>query len=438
MQRNRANIWGDVDWVLVILFLVLALMGWVNIYAASYNEEHSSILDFSMNYGKQLIWILAGLVIGFVIMLVDVRIYERFGYVFYGITTFLLLLVLVVGTEIKGAKSWFTIGGVMSIQPSEFAKLGTALAVSKYMSGINVKISDVRSRLTLLVLLGVPGVLITLQPDPGSTLVYLSFIFVMYREGLSGNILLLGLISAALFILTLILKQTEVGLPFTDFALNGKYGLVIALALIGFTGYSLIKRYNKKAWRALLFGTLLSIGFVLSVDYVFDNLFKDRHRNRINELLGIISDPTGTGYNQHQSKIAIGSGGFSGKGFLEGTQTKFNFVPEQSTDFIFCTVGEEWGFLGSLTVIALFVFLLVRIIFIAERQRSKFSRIYGYSVASILFFHFTINIAMTIGLAPVIGIPLPFFSYGGSSLWGFTLLLFVFIKLDSERKNVLS
>lgn len=437
MQRSKRHIFEDADWVLILLFLLLAIMGWINIYAASYNEEHQSIFDFSMNYGKQMIWIVASLVLASVIMLTDVRIYEQFGYVIYGITSFLLLLVLVAGTEIKGARSWFTIGGVLSLQPSEFAKFGTALAVSKYLSSLNVKITDLQSRLTTILLLAIPGVLITLQPDPGSTLVYVSFVFVMYREGMSGNVLLLGLITAVLFIVTLILKQTSVGIPFTDFELNGKFMLVLTILIITGVAWFVMKSYNKKIWSTLLIGAIVSIGFVMSVDYVFDNVFKDRHRNRINELLGIISDPTGTGYNQHQSKIAIGSGGFSGKGFLQGTQTKFDFVPEQSTDFIFCTVGEEWGFIGSFLVIFLFVFLLVRIIFIAERQRSKFSRIYGYSVASILFFHFTINVAMTIGLAPVIGIPLPFFSYGGSSLWGFTILLFIFIKLDSERKYVL-
>ncbi len=437
MERTRRTFWSDVDWTLVILFLVLALMGWINIYAASYNEEHQSILDFSMGYGKQLVWIIASLILGFVIMLIDVRIYDRLAYVIYGATTLMLIMVLLVGSEIKGAKSWFTIAGVVSLQPSEFAKLGTALAVSKFMSSMNVKISDLQSRLTIIAILAIPGILITLQPDPGSTLVYASFILVMYREGLSGKILLFGLLSAVLFIMTLFLKQTGFGIPFTEIELNGKYALVIAIVVLSGTSIALLKNYNKSGWQSILIGAILSIGFVLSVDYVFDNLFKDRHRNRINELLGIISDPTGTGYNQHQSKIAIGSGGFSGKGFLQGTQTKYDFVPEQSTDFIFCTVGEEWGFIGSFVVIALFIALLLRIIFIAERQRSKFSRIYGYSVASILFFHFTINIAMTIGLAPVIGIPLPFFSYGGSSLWGFTLLLFVLIKLDSERKYVL-
>lgn len=370
------------------------------------------------------------------IMFLDSRFFESFAYGIYGFLTFLLLAVLVVGSEIKGAKSWFVIGGVMSLQPSEFAKMGTSLAMAKYLSGLNVKITNLESRLVAIAILALPGALIVLQPDPGSTLVYLSFVFVMYREGLSGNVLLLGLSAAVLFVLTLILKQTSVDLPLLDVPMNGKYGLILVIFVITGTAFLLLKNYNKKAWRPLLIGLIMSVGFIMSVDYIFDNVFKDRHRNRINELLGIISDPRGTGYNQYQSKVAIGSGGMWGKGFLQGTQTKYDFVPEQSTDFIFCTVGEEWGFFGSFLVIALFLFFLFRIVIIAERQRSKFARIYGYSVASIFFFHFTINIAMTIGLAPVIGIPLPFFSYGGSSLWSFSLLLFVLIKLDSERKHV--
>lgn len=411
-------------------------MGWINIYAASYQETHSSIFDLSQGYGKQLIWIITSLIMGAMIMFLDSRFFESFAYGIYGFLTFLLLAVLVVGSEIKGAKSWFVIGGVMSLQPSEFAKMGTSLAMAKYLSGLNVKITNLESRLVAIAILALPGALIVLQPDPGSTLVYLSFVFVMYREGLSGNVLLLGLSAAVLFVLTLILKQTSVDLPLLDVPMNGKYGLILVIFVITGTAFLLLKNYNKKAWRPLLIGLIMSVGFIMSVDYIFDNVFKDRHRNRINELLGIISDPRGTGYNQYQSKVAIGSGGMWGKGFLQGTQTKYDFVPEQSTDFIFCTVGEEWGFFGSFLVIALFLFFLFRIVIIAERQRSKFARIYGYSVASIFFFHFTINIAMTIGLAPVIGIPLPFFSYGGSSLWSFSLLLFVLIKLDSERKHV--
>jgi rod shape determining protein RodA len=290
----------------------------------------------------------------------------------------------------------------------------------------------------MLGIIAVPAVLILLQPDAGSMLVYLAFIFVLYREGMSGNIMIIGIIMVLLFIVTLFAKQASMLIPFIDYELDGEYVLILVLAAITATVYFLLRNMSKGIWKPLVIGFVVMAGTILSVDYVFDNIFSDRHRNRVNELVGIISDPRGTGYNQHQSKIAIGSGGFLGKGFLQGTQTKYDFVPEQSTDFIFCTVGEEWGFVGSTVVITLFIALIGRLIFVSERQRSKFARIYGYSVASILFIHFTVNIGMAIGLAPVIGIPLPFFSYGGSSLWSFTILVFTFIKLDSDRKHVLN
>jgi rod shape determining protein RodA len=289
----------------------------------------------------------------------------------------------------------------------------------------------------MLLMIALPGLLIAIQPDPGSTLVYLAFIFVLYREGMSGNIMIIGLVMVMLFIVTLFAKQASVEIPILEMDMNGKYVLITFLAIISAGLYFLLRSLNKNIWKFIVLGFIIMVGTVLSVDYVFDNVFKDRHRDRVNELVGIISDPRGTGYNQHQSKIAIGSGGFWGKGYLEGTQTKYDFVPEQSTDFIFCTVGEEWGFVGSFFVVIAFLTLIGRLIFVAERQRSQFARIYGYSVASILFVHFMINIGMTIGLAPVIGIPLPFFSYGGTSLLSFTILLFTFIKLDSDRKHVL-
>jgi rod shape determining protein RodA len=436
VRRSKKNIFEDVDLILLGLFLFLSLLGWFNIYAASYNENAPSIFDFSQNYGKQLVWILSSLILGFIVMLADERIFEQFSYFIYGLFIFLLVLVLVAGSEIKGSKSWFVIGPI-SLQPAEFAKYGTALALSRYLSNANVAFKELKTRFVTFALLLLPCVFIVLQPDPGSTLVYVSFVFVLYREGLSGNVLLILFFAAILFILTLFLKQSFIQLPIIDFQLNGKYILILSLVVIGSIVWLLLKNFNKKIWRPIVLGLIICLGLILSVDYIFDNVFADRHRNRINELLGIISDPQGTGYNQHQSKIAIGSGGFWGKGYMQGTQTKFNFVPEQSTDFIFCTVGEEWGFVGSLLIIILFLVLIIRIIMIAERQRSRMSRIYGYSVASIFFFHFAINIAMTIGLAPVIGIPLPFFSYGGSSLWAFAILLFTLLKLDSQRKYVL-
>ena len=436
MSRTKKSIFTNVDWPIVGLYLLLVFMGWLNIYATLYNED-SSLFDFTQRHGKQLMWIGISIVVFLIITLVDSRLYEKLAYTFYAIGMLLLIGVLLGGNEIKGARSWFVIGGI-SFQPSETAKYVTALAVAFYLSRPGIKIGNFKPKLMMFLMIALPGILIAVQPDPGSTLVYLAFIFVLYREGMSGNIMIVGLVMVMLFIVTLFAKQTSVMMPFVDIELNGKYVLISFLALITGALYLLLKNLNRNIWKILLAGFVIMVGTVMSVDYVFDNIFKDRHRNRVNELVGIISDPRGTGYNQHQSKIAIGSGGFSGKGFLNGTQTKYNFVPEQSTDFIFCTVGEEWGFIGSSLVILVFLTLIGRLIFVAERQRSKFARIYGYSVASILFVHFMINIGMTIGLAPVIGIPLPFFSYGGTSLLSFSILLFTFVKLDSDRKHVLS
>ncbi len=436
MSRIKKSIFTNVDWMIVGLYFMLVLMGWLNIYATLYNEDHTNIFDFTQSYGKQLMWIGLSIVVALIVQLVDSRLFETLAYVFYGIGMMLLIGVLVGGNEIKGARSWFVIGGV-SFQPSETAKYVTALAVAFYLSRPGVKIGNFKPKLIMLLVIALPGILIAIQPDPGSTLVYLAFIFVLYREGMSGNIMIFGLVIVMLFIVTLFAKQASVEIPIVEMEMNGKYVLITFLAIISAGLYLLLRSLNKNIWKIIVLGFVIMVGTVLSVDYVFDNVFKDRHRDRVNELVGIISDPRGTGYNQHQSKIAIGSGGFWGKGYLEGTQTKYDFVPEQSTDFIFCTVGEEWGFVGSFFVVIAFLTLIGRLIFVAERQRSQFARIYGYSVASILFVHFMINIGMTIGLAPVIGIPLPFFSYGGTSLLSFTILLFTFIKLDSDRKHVL-
>ena len=436
MIRTKKSIYTNVDWWLVGLYFILIFMGWLNIYATLY-QEGSTIFDFTQSYGKQIIWMGLSVVMAIVIFLIDSKLFEKLAYFLYGIGMLLLVLVLVVGTEIKGARSWFTFGGI-SFQPSETAKYVTALAVSFYLSRPGIKIQKFKPKLIMLLVIALPGLLILLQPDAGSTLVYLAFIFVLYREGMSGNIMIIGLVMVFLFIVTLFAQQTSVMIPILEIPLGGEYFLIIVLGAISLTLYFLLRSLSKKIWLFLLFGFVIMATTVLSVGYVFDNVFSDRHRNRVNELVGIISDPRGTGYNQNQSKIAIGSGGFWGKGYLEGTQTKYDFVPEQSTDFIFCTVGEEWGFVGSFVVIVTFLTLIGRLIFVAERQRSKFSRIYGYSVASIFFVHFMINIGMTIGLAPVIGIPLPFFSYGGTALISFSILLFTFIKLDSDRKHVLS
>jgi len=418
--RERKNIFSNVDLTLVILYLVMVLLGWVNIYAAVYNEEYSSIIDISQSYGKQVIWIATSLFLGLVILLTDARFFSTFAYVIYGFTIFLLVVVLGVGAEVSGSKSWFGVGG-FGIQPAEFAKFATNLALARFFNAQHINVKDIRTRVIPLVIMGVPALLILLQNDTGSALVYGSFILVLYRMGLSGNFLLAGALVVVVALSTLMV---------------GTVYVMILLVIMAAVLFFFMKR-NRRNIIYLLALLLLGIGFTYSVEYGVSNFLGEHQKTRINVLLGKELDLKGAGYNVNQSKIAIGSGGFLGKGFLNGTQTKYNFVPEQSTDFIFCTVGEEWGFIGSLVVISLFLAMLVRIIMLAERQRSEFSRVYGYGVAAILFFHFMINIGMTIGLVPVIGIPLPFFSYGGSSLWAFTILLFIFIKQDANRNALL-
>lgn len=434
-MRNRDSISRNLDWFTIGLFGILVILGWFNIFAANYNDETKTLFDLSQNYGKQAIWIIASIIIIWLIILLEAQLFTAFAYPIYGISIALLIGVLIFGQEIKGAKSWFVLGG-FSFQPSEFAKFGTALALTKYLNDLKKSNQQFKVRFTTILILAAPAALILLQPDTGSTLVYAAFIFVLYREGLSGNILLIGLAAAVFFILALLIKSTSVTFPF-EVEVSGKFILIISILIILVLVYFLFNNKRRKLFYQLTIAFIVISGYIFSVDYVFDKVLSPHQQNRINELLGITFDPKGAGYNVHQSKIAIGSGGFSGKGFLQGTQTKFDFVPEQSTDFIFCTVGEEWGFLGSFVLVILFMTLFFRLLFLAERQRSTFSRIYLYCVSSIFFFHFAINIGMTIGLAPVIGIPLPFFSYGGSSLWSFTVLLFVGLRLDAERKHVL-
>jgi len=419
-MRERQGILHNIDWVTVLLFLLLAFIGWINIYSAVYNEEHNSIFDFSQRYGKQLIWIFAAIGIALVIVIIDASFFITFAYLIYAISILSLLAVLVVGTEIAGSKSWFQFGSI-AIQPAEFAKFATCLALAKYLSTFNVSLSRIRTKIIALLIIIIPAGLVLLQNDTGSALVYAVFLLVLFREGLTGNILLVGVTIAFLFVITLLV---------------GKIYIIAFLVFIAVILFYFMKRSRRNIF-ALGILVVTSSAFVFSVDYAFDNVLEPHHKKRINVLLGKELDLRGAGYNVHQSKIAIGSGGIAGKGFLHGTQTKYDFVPEQDTDFIFCTIGEEWGYLGSLALIALFMTLLLRLIKIAERQRSNFSRIYGYGVASIIFFHFMVNIGMTIGLLPVIGIPLPFISYGGSSLWAFTILLFIFIRQDASRKELL-
>jgi len=433
-MRTKQSIFQDIDWIMVAIYLVLVAFGWISIYAATFDEQHRDILDMTQNHGKQMLWIVLAIVIATAILLLDHQFFETFAYAIYGISLFLLLAVLFVGSEIKGAQSWFVLGPI-SFQPSELAKYGTALALAKYLKVHGSKFKEMRIKLISLCIIFLPAILIMLQPDVGSMLVFAVLLVVLYRQGLSGWIFILGFAAIFLFVIALFMKQFSWEIS-SETSIAGSWLFLSLLAsLCGVIFYFL--RKSKGSLLIILGSYLASLGYYLSVDFVFDHVLKPHHQNRINELLGIVSDPLGAGYNVNQSKIAIGSGGFFGKGFLQGTQTRFHFVPEQSTDFIFCTVGEEWGFLGSVVLVSLFVFLMARIIWMAEKQRSEFTRIYGYCLASILFIHFTINIGMAIGLAPVIGIPLPFFSYGGSSLWSFTVLLFTFIKLDSERKFVL-
>lgn len=421
-MRREEDISGKLDWVAVLLYATLVLMGWLNIFAVVYDDTvKQSIFDMTLNSGRQLMFIAASVVIILIIIILDMRFYETFAYLFYGIIIFILLLVPVFGKEVGGNKSWFGIGS-FGFQPSEFAKFITALAVAKFIGTVGFRMDNLRNQAILFGMIAVPMGLIILQKDFGTAIVFASFLLVFYREGMSPFILIVGVLMAFIAILTLMVDN--------KWYLHG--AIVIILAILILTG-------KRKPRRIIMLstGALIIMVTIQSFNYVINNVLPIRHKNRLEALVNPNFDPMGINWNVTQSKIAIGSGGFSGKGFLEGTQTKFDFVPEQSTDFIFCTIGEEHGWIGSLVMISLFVFFLLRIIFIAERQKTKFARSYGYAVACIFFFHFAVNIGMTIGLFPVIGIPLPFFSYGGSSLWGFTILLFILLKLDASRSQML-
>ena len=421
MKRDD-DISVKLDWTTILLFVALVTLGWLNIFAAIYDETaDQTIWDLSLSSGRQLMFIAAAAVIVIMIIIIDMRFYETFAYLFYGLILVLLFLVPLIGKEVGGNKAWIGVGS-FGVQPSEFAKFITALAVAKYIGSVGFRMDNLRNQAVLFALIGVPIILIQLQKDTGTALVFTSFVLVFYREGMSPFLLIVGVCAATIFVLTLLIP-------------NPLY-LHAAIAII----LILLISFGKKKFKRiaiLVIGALLISGVIVSVDYVVNNVLKPHQQNRVKVLVNPDIDPLGVGWNVTQSKIAIGSGGLNGKGFLRGTQTKFDFVPKQSTDFIFCTIGEEFGWIGSLVVIGLFVALLLRVIFLAERQKSRFARAYGYSVACILFFHFAINIGMTVGLFPVIGIPLPFFSYGGSSLWGFTILLFVLLKLDAHRSQVL-
>ncbi len=440
-MRRQGNIWKSLDWFTVAIYFCLMVMGWLNIYSASYNPEHASVFDNTQEYGKQFIWIITACALAFIILLLEGDFMRKISPLVYGVTATLLVLVLIFGKEVNGAKAWFGFGS-FGIQPSEFSKLGISMLLAYYLSQMNIQIEKARTKMVAIAIIALPAGLIMLQPDTGTVLVFAAYVLVLYREGLSGNILLLGLLAMILSVISLILRTTIMEVPFTDMDVQGHQvlmGIIIILTilLILVINKMMVPRMRKQYSILLIATAIGSLIFIASLDQIFEKVLEPHQKIRINILLGLADDPLGAGYNVKQSQTAIGSGGFAGKGYLEGTLTKFKYVPMQSTDFIFCTIGEEWGFIGSSIIVGMFLALMLRLIIIAERQRSKYTRIYAYSVACIFFLHLLINIGMAIGLAPVIGIPLPFFSYGGSSLWGFTMLLFVLLKLDTERLVVL-
>lgn len=483
MVYTRDSIWKTVDWWTIGLYLILVLCGWLSVCGASYDYGDPNFLDFTTRAGKQLMWIGCSLGLGFILLMLDARFYDTYAYLFYGILLLLLFGTIFNPHEIKGSRSWIVLGPV-SLQPAEFAKFTTALALAKFMGEYTFSIERTKHMVVALSMIFLPMILIILQRETGSALVYLAFFLVLYREGMTGSVLFAGICAVIYFIVgirfnavlmpddctswgafsvfsliilfsALLVKAycanqkavnmillygggaVVLGLLFSlyviPFDVAWLQGLV-CVALVGYLFYLFLRERLVNYLYIMLF-SIGSIGFFFSADYVFNNVLEPHQQIRIEVFLGMEDDPAGAGYNVNQSKIAIGSGGFAGKGFLNGTQTKLKYVPEQDTDFIFCTIGEEQGFLGSSAVILLFVILICRLIMLAERQTSQFGRIYGYSVLSIFFFHLFVNIGMVLGLTPVIGIPLPFFSYGGSSLWGFTILLFVFLRIDAARER---
>jgi len=480
MPYRKSNIWKSLDWITVAVYLVLVFAGWLNIYASSYDFDQVSIFNLSGRAGLQMIWALTSLALAFAILLIDSDWYDLFAYWIYAFVIFLLIATLLLAHPIRGSRSWLVFGPV-HFQAAEFAKFATALGIARLIGNYEFRLIRFKNFSRVLLMILLPAGLILLQKETGSALVFLAFFIVLYREGMTGFILFLGLSLVMFFVIgirygdalwgatslgklivllliipftALILQDNKKGRPYVKYILIGAtvitglamlvslffvYDLcIVALALIAivvlFLLYLFIK-YRDAYYLPVAAFALFSVVFLYSVDYVFDNVLEPHQKTRIEVTLNMIDDPSGAGYNVNQSKIAIGSGGFFGKGYLNGTQTKLKYVPEQDTDFIFCTVGEEQGFFGAAFVLLLFLFLIIRVLFLAERQRTTFKRIYGYSVAAIIFFHIAINIGMVIGVMPVIGIPLPFFSYGGSSLWAFTILLFIFLRLDAGRNE---
>ena len=416
-MKNQ-SVGNRIDFISILLYIVLVIMGWMTIYSASLPLEETSIFDISQIYGRQMLFIGLTIPLIFIILFTDAKIFERLSFVFYSLGIILLLGLFVFGVTKKGQTNWYQFGG-FGFQPSEFVKTATALLLAKYLSYSQINLKLTKHQIIGLAIVGLPILLILMQPDAGSAMIFVSLIFVLNREGLPSWYFFAGIIAIALFFLSLIIQPIY---------------LVSVLLVIMIIHYI----FNRKISRnPIVYGLLYLVmtGFSYSVSYVYDSVLEPHQKDRINVLIGDDVDMKNEGYNLNQSMIAIGSGGLLGKGYLEGTQTKGGFVPEQHTDYIFTTVGEEWGLIGSITVILLFVALFLRIIYLAENQKTKFSRVYGYCVATYLFTHFFVNIAMLIKLFPTIGVPLPFFSYGGSSLWAFTILLFIFIKLDANKVN---
>lgn len=435
-MASRAQ--NKIDWITAFTWLVLCLIGWATIYSAAFNSEYSSIFSFNMSYGKQFMWICISAVLAGTILLTDTTLLKNSGGPVYATVLLLLILVLLVGTVRGGARSWFGIGS-FGIQPSEFSKVAIALLLARFFDGVKDPLKHFRSRIIALAIIAIPAGLILLQPDAGTVLILFAFILVLYREGLSGTPLVIGVSSVILGVASILAIESQVQIPFIEGLISGVWVLLAILLILGLiiffvTKKTALPRYKKKLLRQIVLSTMATLLFVGSINYAFNNVLKKYQADRIRILLQLeVVGNKDADYNIKNSKTAIGNGGLFGQGYKQGAITKSRFVPEQNTDFIFCTIGEEWGYMGALFVLSLFTFLIFRLIIMAERQRSIFSRIFGYSVACILFMHVFINIGMVIGLAPVIGIPLPFFSYGGSSMMAFSIMLFIFIKLDSER-----
>lgn len=480
MSIRKVSIWKSIDWITILFYVIMVIAGWFSICGASYEFDSMSLFDVAGRPGSQLLWMGLSVAVAFIIMMLDKDFFDVFGYLIYFIVVLLLIATIFLAPDIKGSGSWLVLGPVR-LQPAEFAKFATALAVAKFMSQYGFKLVTPKNFISTLLLIFIPMICIILQKETGSALVYLSFFLVLYREGMSGKVLLIGCCAVLFFVTNMKFLDVIAGITplgelivtlmilaittiLTIGASRSKGMLYWTIGIIGvafLAGYiiSLLIPVNFywialgltlllccyllylafRTWMMkyalIAFFALGSLAFLFSIEYVFDNILEPHHQVRIKVSLGLEDDPTGAGYNVNQSKIAIGSGGLTGKGFLNGTQTKLKYVPEQETDFIFCTIGEEHGFIGSTLVVLLFGAFIIRLIQLAERQETAFSRIYGYGVASIFLFHLVINIGMVLGLTPVIGIPLPFFSYGGSSLLGFTILLFIFLRLDSSRRE---